>query len=73
MNGEKRYRNFETGIENLKDRMREILHGYKIYYELSSAGKAWHFEILCDEEEEEILDEFLDHYFENEYLALRAS
>ena len=69
---ERKYWNFETAIEHLKDRLREMLHGYNIYYELSAAGTAWHFEILCNDEEAGIVDEFIEHYFAHEYLTLRA-
>lgn len=69
---ERKYWNFETAIEHLKDRLREMLHGYHIYYKLSSAGNAWHFKILCTEEEARVVDDFIARYFEHESLTLQA-
>lgn len=66
----RKFWNFETGIEELRDKLRAMLHGNNIYYELSSAGKAWHFEIKCNDEEVALVDEFLDRYFSREYLTL---
>ena len=66
----RKFWNFETAIPELKDKLREMLYGNKIYYELSEAGKAWHFEIKCNDEEVALVDEFLDRYFSMEYLTL---
>jgi hypothetical protein len=61
---------FETKIKELYERLREFLKISGIYYEVSGAGDAWHFEIKCNEQEAENTDRFLDDFFNGEFMFL---
>ena len=60
MKNNKKYYNFETMFLSLRDALRVYLKENKIYYELSQAGKYYHFEILADETQAENINCFLD-------------
>ncbi len=66
----RKFYGFNTNIQELKDNLRAMLHGNKIYYELSGRGKGWHFEIKCDDEEYRLVDSFIERFFSNEDLML---
>ena len=56
----RRYYNFETMFKSLKDALVNYLKESKIYYELSGCGCGWHFEILCNADEVESVNAWLD-------------
>lgn len=56
----KKYYSFETSFRSLKDELRVYLKANNIYYELSGCCANWHFEILCDCEEVEKINSWLD-------------
>lgn len=56
----KKYYNFETMFISLRDALRKFLKDNSIYYELSNAGKYYHFEILASETQAETINCFLD-------------
>ena len=56
----KRWMWFETLFRSLKDELRDFLQENNIQYELSGCGVGWHFEVLCSEDEQRLIDEFLD-------------
>jgi len=56
----KHYKNFETMFISLKEDLSRYLKEYKIYHEISSNGLYYHFEILCNDEEVEKINEWLD-------------
>ena len=66
---EKKFYNFETMFSNLRDGLRHFLKANNIYYELSSCGKGWHFEILCGDKEVNLINNWLD---ENTITEVRA-
>lgn len=59
----KKWFNFETVCASIKDELRKHLKLTGIYYELSKAHNAYHFEILCADEELKQLDIFLDYLY----------
>lgn len=56
----RKYYNFETMFHSLKDELVTFLKKSGIYYELSGYGAGWHFEILCNTEEVEKVNAWLD-------------
>lgn len=68
-NENKKYYNFETLFSSLRDALRLYLKDNKIYYELSQAGKYYHFEILASETQAEAINNFLDSITINEIKA----
>jgi len=56
----KKYYNFETAFISLRDALRGFLKDNNIYYELSGARAAYHFEILASPAELEKTNNFLD-------------
>lgn len=56
----RKYYNFETMFRSLKDELVTFLKKSGIYYELSGCGVGWHFEILCNTEEVEKVNAWLD-------------
>jgi len=56
----RKYYNFETMFRSLKDELVTFLKKSGIYYELSGCGDGWHFEILCNTEEVEKVNAWLD-------------
>lgn len=52
--------NFETMFRSLKDSLCKFLKSQGIRYELSGADAGWHFEILCNAEEVEKVNTWLD-------------
>ena len=55
-----KYYNFETMFTNLRDALRSYLKDNGIYYELSAAGRYYHFEILTDSNGAAKINDFLD-------------
>ena len=56
----KKYCNFETENSHLKEALRAFLKSIGVYYELSSCGAGAHFEILCNPDERETINGWLD-------------
>jgi len=56
----KKFYNFETMFRSLKDGLTVFLKESGIYYEISGCGKGWHFEIKCNNEELEMVNNWLD-------------
>lgn len=56
----KKFYSFETKFRSLKDDLSNFLHENNIYYELSGCFCNWHFEIKCDLEEVEKVNNWLD-------------
>ena len=56
----RKYYNFETMFRSLKDELVAFLKKSGIRYELSGCGAGWHFEILCNAEEVEKVNTWLD-------------
>ncbi len=55
-----RFYNFETAFRSLRDQLRDYLKAVGIYYELSGALAAWHFEIKATPEQADAVNRFLD-------------
>jgi hypothetical protein len=55
-----KYYSFDTMFRSLKDLLFQYLHDNNIYFELSGAAAAWHFEILTDAAGAERINGFLD-------------
>lgn len=64
-----KYYNFETMFINLRDALRQYLKDNNIYYELSAAGRYYHFEILTDKNGAEKINAFIDSICINEVKA----
>lgn len=60
----KKWYNFETCNGSLRDELRKLLKDNDIYYELSSCGCGYHFEVLADSAELETVNGFLDSVIE---------
>jgi hypothetical protein len=58
----RRYLNFETLFRSLKEALAVFLKENGIYYECSGIGAfcGWHFEVLCNETEEMLINTWLD-------------
>jgi len=56
----KKFYNFETLRNSLKEEFIVFLKENKIYYELSSCGDGWHFEINCNKAELDLCNNFLE-------------
>ena len=57
------WRNFETTDSQLKTLLSNFLKHLKVYYELSQCYTGWHFEIKCDSNQIDIINNWLDGYF----------
>lgn len=57
---EKRWYNFETMFMSLRDAMSEYLKENNIKYELSKAFQYYHFEIYCDANQANAINDFID-------------
>lgn len=56
----RKYYNFETMFRSLKDELVVFLKNSGIHYELSGFGAEWYFKILCNAEEVEKVNVWLD-------------
>lgn len=56
----RQFYNFETLRNSLKEEFIVFLKENKIYYELSSCGDGWHFEINCNNAELDLCNNFLE-------------
>ena len=56
----KSFCNFETLFRSLKDLLVDFLDKNNFFYEISSCGSGWHFEISLDENERETVEAFLE-------------
>ena len=56
----KKWYNFETMFRSLKEDLTAFLKESGIKYEISGCGAGWHFEVLCDTEELEKVNNWLD-------------
>ena len=56
-----KYYNYETMFISLATKLGDYLHNNAIYFELSKAGRYYHFEILTDAAGAEIINDFLDN------------
>ena len=52
--------NFETTLKFLKDALMKYLKDSNIYYELSDAAPAWHFEIKTTPEDAQKINNYID-------------
>ena len=52
--------NFETMFTSLRDALREYLKNNGVQYELSGAGRYYHFEILTDRAGADAINGFID-------------
>lgn len=57
------WKNFETTDRQLKELLSKLLRHFGIYYELSQCYTGWHFEIKCDSNQTDIINNWLDGYF----------
>lgn len=57
---ERKYYNFETRFVSLRDELSIFLKLHGIYYECSGAHSFYHFEVLCNEDEVKLVNNFLD-------------
>ena len=58
----RKYYNYETNFRILKDEIVTFLKKSGVYYELSGCTARWHFEILCNTEEVEKVNTWLDEH-----------
>ncbi len=56
-----KYYNFETLFITLAKKLGDFLHGAGIYFEISNAGRHYHFEILTDPEGAAAINDFLNN------------
>lgn len=66
MSGEnnRQFHSFDTDNAHLKDSLREFLHDQNVYYELSDCFDGWHFEVRVDHAECDMVNSWLDKYYE---------
>ena len=57
---ERKYYSFETRFVSLRDELGIFLKLHGIYYECSGGYSFYHFEVLCNEDEVKIVNNFLD-------------
>ena len=57
---ERKWMNFETMFRSLKDGLRKFLKENSIKYELSGCGAGWHFEVYVNNQEVELINNWLD-------------
>lgn len=55
-----KYYNFETMFISLATKLGDFLHGAGIYFEISNAGRYYHFEILTDAAGAAAVNNFID-------------
>ncbi len=55
-----KFYNFDTTLKFLKDALIRYLKNSNIYYELSRAAEAWHFEIKTTPEGAEKINNYID-------------
>jgi len=58
--GKRSFHSYVTRDINRRDNLRRFLKGMGVYYELSDCFTAYHFEILADPEQVDIINAFLD-------------
>lgn len=58
----RKFYNFETMFKSLKEELTVFLKESGIYYECSGCGKGYHFEIECNNEEVEKINNWLDDH-----------
>lgn len=58
----RKFYNFETMFKSLKEELTEFLKESGIYYEVSGCEKGYHFEIKCNNEEVEKINNWLDDH-----------
>ena len=56
----RKWMNFETMFRSLKDGLRKFLKENSIKYELSGCGAGWHFEVYVNNQEVELINNWLD-------------
>lgn len=56
----KKYYSYNTMFRSVKDLLSTFCKENDIYYELSGREASWHFEILCNEKELKMCNDFLD-------------
>ena len=56
-----KYYNFETMFISLATKLGDFLHENGIYFEISNAGRYYHFEILTDPAGAASVNNFLDN------------
>lgn len=56
----RKYYSFHTSFRTLKDELKDFLKANKIYYELSGCIGSWDFSVLCNLDELEKVNAFLD-------------
>lgn len=56
----RKYYSFHTSFRSLKDELRGFLKDNGIYYELSGCIGSWYFSVLCNLDELEKVNTFLD-------------
>lgn len=56
----RKYYSFHTSFRSLKDELRNFLKENDIYYELSGCISNWDFSVLCNLDELEKVNAFLD-------------
>ena len=56
----RKYYSFHTSFRSLKDELRSFLKDNNIYYELSGCISNWDFSVLCNLDELEKINAFLD-------------
>ena len=60
----RKWYNFETLSKELRDGLRNYLKDVGIKYELSSCYDGWHFEIYATKLEFDIINRWLDNYYD---------
>ena len=56
-----KYYNFETMFISLAEKLGDFLHAAGIYFEISSADRYYHFEILTDPDGAAAINDFLNN------------
>ena len=60
MKDKKKLYSFETMFRSLRDDLRRFLKESGIYYELSDCYGGWHFQLLLDKREYNLVQNFID-------------
>lgn len=61
----RKYYSFETMDSVLNEKLTVFLKAANIQYEKSGCGSGWHFETYCNSMECQIVNDFLDGYFDS--------
>lgn len=64
---EKKFYSFDTYNARLYEKLREFLKKSGIYYELSEMYDGWHYEIKCNDQEKEVVQNYIDQFFAREF------